>query len=74
MTTFDEHAAQRTVIQFCADAGMSPLETVRKMHKTDRFKNVSRALVYKWHGRFTPLEAAGTELNVMGRPKILLKK
>jgi hypothetical protein len=50
MMTFDERVEQCMVIQYCADAGMYPLEIVRKMHKTDRFNNVSRALEYKWHG------------------------
>ena len=71
MATCDERAASRTVIEFCTEAGMSPVETIEKMRKTDKYKHVSRALVYKWHGRFSSLIPTSTELNVGGRPKVI---
>ena len=50
MTTF---VAQRTVMNLCVEGGMTPIETLKQMHSTDRSKNVSKHLVYKLHGRFS---------------------
>ena len=53
MATLTEQAAHRTVIKFCVDLGMTPTETKDKLHMTETHKNVSRALVFKWHKRFS---------------------
>ena len=50
---------------------MLPLKTIAKMHTTERYKNVSRALVYKWHECFTSLENTGTKSYVIGQPKLI---
>ena len=53
MTTFDDATARRTVINFCVEGGMTPIQTLKQMQCTDKYKNVSKQLVYKWHGRFS---------------------
>ena len=52
MTTFDNATAQRTIINFCVEGGMTPIQTLKQMPCTDKYKNVSKQLVYKWHSRF----------------------
>ena len=42
MTTFDDATARKTVINFCIEGGMTPIQNI----KTDRYKNVSKQLVY----------------------------
>jgi transposase len=66
MATSDEGAARRTAIQFCVQSGMTPIKTFCQLKSTERYKNVSRALVYKWHGRFSD---GYTENTPRGRPK-----
>ena len=53
MATLDEEKACRTAIQFCVQTGMKPTDTYKQMRCTERYKGVSRSLVFKWHGRFT---------------------
>ncbi|WAR08810.1 hypothetical protein MAR_018768 [Mya arenaria] len=36
------HAAQRTVVQFCAETGIPPLQTLEQLKKPEIFENVSR--------------------------------
>ncbi|XP_052761109.1 uncharacterized protein LOC128203644 [Mya arenaria] len=52
MATSDVEAAHRTAFQFCVQSEMTPINTLHQMKSTERYKNVSRAPVYKWHGRF----------------------
>ena len=37
----------------CVDGGMTPIQILKQIQSTDRYKNVSEQLVYKLHGRFS---------------------
>ena len=52
MATSYVRAEQRTVIQFCYDSGMTPLDTLSKVKQDECHLNVSQALVYKLFPRF----------------------
>ena len=52
MATSYVRAEQRTVIQFCYDSGMTPLDTLSKVKQDEYHLNVSQALVYKLFLRF----------------------
>ena len=71
MTTLDDATARRTVINFCVEGGMTPIQTLKQMQSTDRYKNVSKQLVYKWHGRFSN---GLTDSSPRGRPPYKDKK
>ena len=49
MSTFDEATARRTVMNLCVEDGMTPIQTLKQMQSTDRYKNVSKQLVYNLH-------------------------
>ena len=53
MATSEETAAHRSVIRFCVELGLTPAETQKKIFSTERHKTVSRALIYKWHRRYS---------------------
>ena len=53
MTTFDDATARKTVMNLCVEGGMTPIQTLKQMQSTDRYKNVSKQLVYMLHGRFS---------------------
>ena len=53
MTTFDDATARRTVMNLCVECGMTPIQTLKQTQSTDRYKNVSKQLVYKLQGRFS---------------------
>ena len=44
MTTFDDATARRTVMNLCVEGGMTPIQTLKQMQSTDRYKNVSKQL------------------------------
>ena len=71
MTTLDNATARRTVINFCVEGGMTPIQTLKQMQSTDRYKSVSKQLVYKWHGRFSN---GLTDSSPRGRPPYKDKK
>jgi transposase len=52
MATSDENAAQRNVIEYCVQLKMTPTQTLHQLQATDKYKSVSRSLVFKWHKRF----------------------
>ena len=52
MTTFDDATARRTVMNSCVKCGMTSIQTLKQMQSTERYKNLSKKLVYKLHGRF----------------------
>ena len=52
MATLTELAEHTTIISYCVDRGMTPIQTLREMGKTRGFGSVSRTLVYTWHNRF----------------------
>ena len=68
MATSEERAAHRSVIKYCVDRGMTPVQTKREMEKTDMCGNVSRSLVYAWHKRFSTESNVSTTEN-RGRSK-----
>ena len=49
---FDDATSRSTVRNLCVDGGMTPIQILKQMQSTDRYKNVSKQLVYKLHGRF----------------------
>lgn len=65
MTSLDEDTARRTAIEFCVQGGMTPTQTYTQFQKTERYRSVSKQLVYKWHGRFTK---GVTDIAPRGRP------
>ena len=69
MATSDDEAAYRTVIRFCVELVMTPVETQRNLKSVERHANVSRALVYKWHGRFSKGWSENPDSSKRGRPK-----
>ena len=52
MATPYVRAEQRTVIQFCFEPGMTPLDTLNLVKQDEYHLNVSQALVYKLFLRF----------------------
>ena len=48
-----ERTEMRTIIKFCNDLGKTPTETYKMIRKTRGDSGVSRALVFKWHKRFS---------------------
>ena len=69
MATSEETAAHRSVIRFCVELGLTPVETQKEMFSTERHKNVSRALIYKWHRRYSDGLRRIPQLETRGRPK-----
>ena len=67
MATSYVRAEQQTIIQFCYDAGMTPLDTLSKVTQEEYHLNVSQALVYKLFSRFREGTAAAEP---MGRPPL----
>ena len=53
MTTFDDATARSTVMHLCVEGGMTPIHIIKQMQSTDRYKNVSKQLLYKLHDRFS---------------------
>ena len=51
--SFGDKAEQRTYIVFCVDQGKSSMEIKQPLEKTQSGISVSRALVYRWHRRFS---------------------
>ena len=47
MTTLEEDTARRTIIEFCVQSGMTRQQTLNMMQSTEKYKGVSRQLVYK---------------------------
>ena len=65
MATSYVRAEQQTVIQFCFDSGMTPLDTLNKVKQDEYHLNVSQALVNRIFLRFRKWTAA---VERMGRP------
>ena len=51
--SFGDKAEQPTYIIFCVELGKSLMETNQLLEKTQSGSSVSRALVYRWHRRFS---------------------
>ena len=67
MATSYVRAEQQTVIQFCFESGMTPLDTLNLVKQDEYQLNVSQALVYKLLSRFGKGTAAAES---MGRPPL----
>ena len=65
MAMSDEDTAQRSAIQVCFPSGLMPIDTFCQLKLTECYKNVSRALTYTWHGRFSD---GSTDDTSRGRP------
>ena len=63
----DVRVEQRTVIKFCYESGMTPLDTLKQVKQVESHRNVSRALVYKLFSRFREGKPAQEP---MGRPPL----
>ena len=50
---FDDATAQKTVMNLCVEGGMTPIQTLKQMQSTDRYKNVSKQLVRRFPGRLS---------------------
>ncbi|KAK3084951.1 hypothetical protein FSP39_021962 [Pinctada imbricata] len=53
MATSRKDAEHKTVIRYCVDRGLTPIQTKKEIESSGMYGNVSRALIYKWHKRFT---------------------
>lgn len=51
--TSEKKAEQRNYIKFCVELGKTPVETKKLLEMTKSGSTVSRALVYRWHKRFS---------------------
>lgn len=71
MATSDKSAGHRSVIEFFASPGMTPVQTYKKMRTADRHKDVSRALVYKCYHKYSNGSAANEESRRVSRPKTI---
>ena len=58
-------------MNLCVECGMTPIQTIKQMQSTDRYKNVSKQPVYKLHGRFSN---GWTDSSPRGRPPYKDKK
>ena len=67
MATSAEKAAQRNVIEYCVQLKMTPAQTFKQLQITEKYKNMSRALVFKWHKRFAE-GWTGESDSKLGRP------
>ena len=67
MATSDVRAEQRTMIKFCYESGMSPVDTLKQVNQVKRHRNVSRAFVYKLFSRFRD---GMTATECIGRPTL----
>ena len=63
---------QRSYIKFCVELRKTPIESKKMLELTLSGSSVSRALVYRWHKRFSddPSTPYSTE-NGGGRPSII---
>lgn len=59
----------RTIIKFCHDLGKTPTETLKMIDSTQRKHSVSRALVFKWHQRFSNGQESVEDGTGRGRKK-----
>ena len=68
--SFEVKSEQRSFIKFCVELGKTPVETKKMLEMTQSGSSVSRALVYRWHRRFTddPVTPYSAK-NGGGRPK-----
>ena len=72
MATSSDVTAQRSVMEYCVECGMTHRQTIEEINSTKQYNAVSRKLIYKWHRRYsTGWEESGVK---KGRPKELNNK
>ena len=71
MTSSGVKAEQRAYIKFCVELNKTPLETKKLLEQTKSGSSVSRALVYRWHRRFSEYTPTETSVKKAGRPTII---
>ena len=49
----DDATARRTVKNLCVEGGRTPIQILKQIQRTDRYKNVSKQLVCKLHARYS---------------------
>ena len=64
MAMSDKDAAHRSAIQFSIPSGLTPIDMFCQLKSTERNNNVSRALVYTWHGRFSDVNTVNISLGL----------
>ena len=67
MATSDEDAAHRSAIQVCFPPELTHIDTLCQLKSTECCKNVSRALAFTWHDRFSD---GSTDYTYRGRIRI----
>ena len=67
----DVKAEQRSYIKFCVKLGKTPMETKKMLEMTQSGRDVSRALVYRWHRRFANDPSSPYSTKGGGRPTII---
>ena len=72
--TSEEKAEQRIKIKFCVELGKTPMETKKLLETTGRGSDVSRALVYRLHKRFTEGRTTPYDDLKPGRPSVIDSK
>lgn len=71
---FDVKAEQRSYIKFCVELGRTPVQTKNMLKQTQCGRNVSRALVYRWHKRFSDKLFSESESKGAGRPSVITEE
>ena len=69
--SFGDKVEQRTYIIFCVELGKLPIETKQLPEKTPSSISVSRALVYRWHRRFSEDSSAPLCSKMTGRHTVI---
>ena len=65
---------QRVVIKHCVRSGMTPLDTLKFLNCDKSKKECSRALVFRWHKRFSEGEDNVDDKKRSGRPRSIGKR
>ena len=68
--TSDEDTVHRSVILVCFPSGLTPIDISCQLESTECYNNVSRALAYSWHGRFSD---GSTDNTSCGWPEVYLE-
>lgn len=71
---FDVKAKQRSYIKFWVQLGRTPVQTTNLLKQAQCGRNVSRALVNRWHKRFSEKKLfMKVKAKVQGDPRLLRK-
>ena len=66
-----ESTETRAIIKFCANLGMTPTQTMKKMEEADMKNCACRALVFRWHKRFREGRESISDDERRGRPPVI---